>query len=83
MRYGDFPDYKRWTRSAVECYDRGCICFATPVFGGVDAHLKGVQPCPIFKNYRFRCMMKQSVLYLCRKLGKPPEEIRKSFKESE
>ena len=80
---GSFPDYKRWTRSAVECYDRGCICFATPVHGGVDAHLKGVQPCPIFKNYRFRCQMKQSVLYLCRKLGKPPEELRRIINEDE
>ena len=76
MRGGKFPDYKRWTRSAIECYDRGCICFATPVFGGVDAHLKGVQPCPIRKNYSFRCQMKAAVLYLCRKFGKPPEYLR-------
>lgn len=83
MHGGNFPDYKRWTRAAVECYDRGCICCATPVFGGVDAHLQSVPPCPIYLNYTFPCQMKAAVLYLCSKYGEPPEELRRHYKENE
>lgn len=45
----------RWTPSAVDCYFRGCIC-------------KG---CPIQEILGNRCRMKQSVLKLVKKFGKP------------
>ena len=81
--FGELPNYKRWTKSAVECYDRHCICFPVQGTGGVDAHLQNVQPCPIYENYSFPCQMKRAVFYLYRKFGAPPEELRKSLKDNE
>lgn len=44
-----------WTRTAEECYKRGCNC----------------EDCPIQKIMETRCKMKESVLALVRMYGKP------------
>lgn len=51
----------RWTESAIDCYERGCIC-------------KG---CLMTRILETRCLMKTTVIALVRKFGKPkkPEEI--------
>ena len=57
------PAPKRWTISALECYDRGCVCsgcFYDDFFG------KG----------NFKCQMKFTVLELVRRFGIPTEEER-------
>lgn len=47
----------RWTQSAIDCYNRKCICTG----------------CPTFEIIGARCQMKNSVRLLVTKLGKPPE----------
>ena len=49
----------RWTQAAKECYDRNCIC----------------RGCIYFEKLETRCFMKQTVLALVRKFGKPPDYI--------
>lgn len=56
---------KRWTISARDCYFRGCVCLG----------------CPTYKILETKCRMKQTVLELVRKFGKPEKEI--SYQESE
>lgn len=50
-----------WNKTAIECYERGCIC----------------EGCPInelyFKNKYYRCQMKSAVIELVRILGLPPQ----------
>lgn len=46
---------RRWTVSAIDCYFRGCVCSG----------------CPVYEILGNRCRMKQSVLMLVRKFGKP------------
>lgn len=53
-----FPKYSRWTRSAKDCYFLGCICSL----------------CPVYQIIGKKCRMKQTVLALVRKLGKPNKE---------
>lgn len=50
---------RRWTQSARDCYFRGCICSG----------------CPIYEILETKCRMKQTVLELVRKFGKPEKEI--------
>lgn len=51
----------RWTESAIDCYERGCVC----------------NGCFMTKILETRCLMKSTVIALVRKFGKPkkPEEI--------
>ena len=53
---------KTWTQSAIDCYNLGCNCSL----------------CNINKLYFsksvYKCMMKNTVIELVRKLGKPQEE---------
>lgn len=46
---------RRWTRSAEECYELGCIC----------------SKCKIPEIMETPCQMKASVIELVRKFGKP------------
>lgn len=47
--------YKQWTPTAIYCYERGCKC----------------KDCPINKVLETKCLMKTSVLFLVKNLGKP------------
>lgn len=49
-------EYKRWTQSAIECYERKCIC-------------KG---CPTKELFETKCRMKECVAALLDKFGEPP-----------
>ena len=49
------PKLRRWTKSAIDCYNRGCVC-------------KG---CEYQKILSCHCRMKLTVLELVRLLGKP------------
>ena len=51
-------DLIKWTRGAIECYQRGCRC-------------KG---CPVFSIIGKQCRMKQSVIGLVAKFGAPKEK---------
>ena len=53
---GKSGSIQRWTPSAVECYQRGCICLN----------------CPIKKLIKSqKCQMKATVIELVKVLGKP------------
>ncbi len=58
---------KNWTPTAKECYQIGCNC----------------SKCNIYKIYfsgkYFRCRMKETVIELVRKLGKPNIDKKKQF----
>lgn len=54
--------YKRWSKSAIECYDRGCKC-------------KGCNYEHYFLSQQ-KCQMKYTVLELVRELGAPTNEER-------
>lgn len=51
-----YSSIQRWTLSAIECYQRGCICFNCPIKELVKSQ---------------KCQMKASVIELVRVLGKP------------
>ena len=48
---------QRWTQSAVDCFNRGCVCSG----------------CPTYELIGKRCQMKNSVRLLVRKFGNPPK----------
>jgi len=52
------PKYLRWTKTAVECYQRGCDC----------------SDCYIRTMISTKCRMKESVFELVRTFGKPDIE---------
>ncbi len=60
---------RRWTKSAMECYLRGCIC----------------EGCPIYENYcklgGWTCQMKAAVLATVQKFG-IPQNLIKTDKEN-
>lgn len=49
------PKFLRWTKSAIECYQKGCDCS--------DCYIKSL--------LSERCRMKESVIELVRVYGKP------------
>lgn len=51
---------RRWTPSAIECYQRGCVC-------------SGCFYKEFFGDGANKCRMKTSVLELVRLLGAPPK----------
>ena len=53
--YDTSVKYTQWTKSAIECYLRGCIC----------------RNCSVYNAIGKRCKMKKAVLYLVRKYGMP------------
>lgn len=66
-------DIRRWTRGAIDCYMRGCICTGHTLYG-VDGQLsKTFTPCPIyeliFRHYPRGCQMKYAVIATVRKFG--------------
>lgn len=54
---------KCWTRSAIECYERGCVCSG----------------CLVYEQIGKDCHMKASVIELVRKFGKPPKKLSNLF----
>lgn len=60
-------NFHKWTRSAKECYERGCIC-------------KG---CLINEQMEEKCQMKYTVIDLVKKYGKPPVKIETEFTEQQ
>lgn len=50
-------DIRRWTKGAIECYMRGCVCEGCPVYE------------QIFKYYPRGCQMKAAVIATVRKFG--------------
>jgi hypothetical protein len=56
------PNYMRWTQSAIECYNRGCVC--------KGCIYKEIMDTP--------CRMKSAVIELVRKFGIPPEAEKKT-----
>ncbi len=55
---GRVASVRRWTKAAVDCYQRGCVC--TSCFYS-----------EFFRGGPQRCQMKATVLELVRVLGKP------------
>ncbi len=53
---------KNWTPTAIDCYKLGCSCYK----------------CNLYKIYFadsiFKCKMKETVIELVRKIGRPEEE---------
>lgn len=56
-----------WTRTAQECYERGCVC----------------EGCLVYEQIGKDCRMKAAVLELVRKFGKPPKKNKNMFSEYE
>ena len=55
----------KWTHSALDCYERGCICSG----------------CPILNIMESKCFMKDTVLELVRRFGVPTDEEIKEIKK--
>lgn len=55
-------EFYRWTRSAIECYLRGCKC-------------RGCQYEEFFRTSVYKCKMKEAVFCLVRKYGAPTESM--------
>lgn len=55
MKFIKTPELRRWTKAAVYCYERGCLCR--------DCFYKNIM--------ESECQMKDTVLALYRKFGKP------------
>ena len=53
-----WTDKSHWTKTAIECYKRGCVC-------------KG---CQVKKMISEKCLMKYSVIRLVREIGRPTKE---------
>lgn len=53
----------RWTKSAIECYNRGCSC----------------RGCLVKNIMLSECKMKKTVLKLVQKFGAPKNSIKKGF----
>ena len=58
---------RSWTRGAVECYERGCVC----------------QGCLLYEQLGKKCQMKRSVFELVRKFGAPNAKKKQSFSDYE
>jgi hypothetical protein len=55
---GRVASVRRWTKAAVDCYQRGCVC-------------QGCYYSDFFRGSPQRCQMKATVLELVRVLGIP------------
>jgi len=55
---GRVASVRRWTKTAIDCYQRGCVC-------------ENCYYCGFFKDSPQRCQMKATVLELVRVLGIP------------
>lgn len=51
------PKYRRWSKTAIECYRRGCNCSG----------------CPVKDLFTEECRMKEAVLFLVSKNGAPTD----------
>lgn len=61
---GRVASVRRWTRAAIDCYQRGCIC-------------EGCYYSEFFKDSPQKCQMKATVLELVRVLGVPQNAEKK------
>ena len=64
------PHPRRWTKTAITCYLRGCICEGCPVKAVMDTLSS-----PLSRI----CKMKHSVLESVRVLGKPEGLTERKF----
>ncbi len=55
---GRVASVRRWTKAAIDCYERGCVC-------------ENCYYSEFFKDSPQRCQMKATVLELVRVLGLP------------
>lgn len=55
---GRVASVRRWTKAAIDCYQRGCVC-------------EGCYYKEFFSDSPQRCLMKNTVLELVRVLGRP------------
>jgi len=55
---GRVASVRRWTKAAIDCYQRGCVCS--------NCYYSG-----FFNGSPQKCQMKATVLELVRVLGKP------------
>ncbi len=55
---GRVASVRRWTKAAIDCYQRGCVC-------------EGCYYKDFFSGSPQRCLMKSTVLELVRVLGVP------------
>lgn len=58
FRYAITPKQTRWTPTAIQCFERGCVC-------------DGCFYEKFFTSQNFNCRMKDSVLELVRERGIP------------
>ena len=77
--FGDIPQYKRWTDTAIECYLRGCICEGCLMKYFFDNAAE--------EKYKPKCQMKRAVIQLVKNYGSPSEEyirrlIEKDYKNA-
>lgn len=56
MYYGNYH-LRRWTKSAIECYARGCVCQGCPIYES------------FFQDKPRGCQMKFAVIASVRKFG--------------
>ena len=61
---------KKWTQSAIDCYAIGCNCSKC----GLNKKF--------FSKSIYRCQMKNTVIELVRKLGKPQMEDEEVYDEN-
>lgn len=68
---GKVASVRRWTKAAIDCYQRGCVC-------------ENCYYSEFFKDSPQRCQMKATVLELVRVLGVPQSvEPKESILEEE
>lgn len=68
---GFIYDIRRWNLTAVECYMRGCDCSGCPIYE------------LYFKNEKYSCRMKEAIVEMVRKFGKPTERFIKELRKNE
>ena len=54
---------KNWTQTAIDCYLLGCVCSKCNIYK------------IYFMNTNSKCMMKNTVIELVRRLGTPKEDL--------
>ena len=62
---------KNWTPTAIDCYSIGCNCSRCGIYK------------IYFKNSRYKCKMKDVVIELVRRFGKPDLQSSKKGNEHE
>ncbi len=64
------PQIRRWTKTAIECFKRGCIC-------------EGCYYNTFFSDKTQHCHMKEAVIETVKVLGSPPNIKEKTIVKEE